>query len=265
MSGTVFPQIQGLELKTLHPLVKDLANAILKIKDEIDALDQTATSLQNQIDNIPDGPMGPTGEMGPTGAAGEMGPTGATGTGGVTGETGATGPTGSTGPDGDTGPQGPIGNEGPIGPTGAAGPDGSTGATGGTGASIFVESGTFTPVWSSLVNVNSVTTVPGNYIRAGDTVMFTCGAVFDIQANSSWQANFTLPVAPGANFALDSDLWGPLTVSSITSGGSDVPTTYTLAHAAVGTMEGIAAFEVASAIPAGDPGVQLQFSIAYQV
>lgn len=50
--AVTFPLNRPCNLRTLHPLVRDLACSILAQQDEIEALDQRDTSLQNQIDSL---------------------------------------------------------------------------------------------------------------------------------------------------------------------------------------------------------------------
>lgn len=52
MAEVTFPT-NSSKLYSLHPLVRDLGRALLTIQGEIEDLDKTTTSLQNQIDNLP--------------------------------------------------------------------------------------------------------------------------------------------------------------------------------------------------------------------
>ena len=72
-------------------------NYVLKVPD---TSNYTSDKIIATLDDITEGPMGPTGAMGP------IGPTGPQGEIGPTGETGATGPTGAAGPTGPTGADG---------------------------------------------------------------------------------------------------------------------------------------------------------------
>lgn len=75
----------------------------------------------------PEGPPGPQGPPGVRGPAGPTGPEGALGPVGAKGDIGATGPTGPVGPPGPIGATGMQGIQGPIGPAGPKGDKGEPG------------------------------------------------------------------------------------------------------------------------------------------
>lgn len=119
------------------------------------------------------GPTGPTSSvMGPTGpSGGPVGPTGATGpSGGPIGPTGPTGPgiVGPTGLRGVTGDRGVRGIEGPVGPTGPSGgpigptgPQGATGAAGETG--LVGPTGVIGDIWTLAESATPSNPASGSY------------------------------------------------------------------------------------------------------
>ncbi len=92
-------------------------------KIQINALTSRVDVVENSIEQINLGIMGPQGPRGDIGYTGPIGPTGNIG---PIGNIGSTGPTGFTGPIGPTGPRGLQGNVGPIGPRGYTGERGTS-------------------------------------------------------------------------------------------------------------------------------------------
>ena len=131
------------------------------------------------------GPQGPQGFTGPpsSGSIGNTGPTGTQGAQGYTGF-GTTGLTGDTGPTGTQGPQGHTGPTGTSSGLGATGPTGLKGSTGPTGP-------------------------PGISLSYLGYTGFTGGNNYSI-GNSQSQS------ATGSTFFISNDVFGPITIDSLT-------------------------------------------------
>ena len=117
-------------------LIKNLDSKLDNLREIVRTQSIAIKTLENELSNIPAGPIGPKGEPGPIGPAGEkgnsgeagpIGPKGDTGPVGLPGKLGPVGPPGEKGDTGVAGPIGPKGEPGPIGPKGDTGPPGPAG------------------------------------------------------------------------------------------------------------------------------------------
>ena len=117
-------------------LIKNLDSKLDNLREIVRTQSIAIKTLENELSNIPTGPIGPKGEPGPIGPAGEKGNSGEAGPIGPKGDTGPVGLPGKLGPVGPPGEKGDTGVAGPIGPKGEPGPIGPKGETGAPGPAL---------------------------------------------------------------------------------------------------------------------------------
>ena len=117
-------------------LIKNLDSKLDNLREIVRTQSIAIKTLENELSNIPAGPIGPKGEPGPIGPAGEKGNSGEAGPIGPKGDTGPVGLPGKLGPVGPPGEKGDTGVAGPIGPKGEPGPIGPKGETGAPGPAL---------------------------------------------------------------------------------------------------------------------------------
>ena len=117
-------------------LIKNLDSKLDNLREIVRTQSIAIKTLENELSNIPAGPIGPKGEPGPIGPAGEKGNSGEAGPIGPKGDTGPVGLPGRLGPVGPPGKKGDTGVAGPIGPKGEPGPIGPKGETGAPGPAL---------------------------------------------------------------------------------------------------------------------------------
>ena len=117
-------------------LIKNLDSKLDNLREIVRTQSIAIKTLENELSNIPAGPIGPKGEPGPIGPVGEKGNSGEAGPIGPKGDTGPVGLPGKLGPVGPPGEKGDTGVAGPIGPKGEPGPIGPKGETGAPGPAL---------------------------------------------------------------------------------------------------------------------------------